>query len=76
MSGKISLLLGIFLVVASAVAADEPSPLPPTDSSGLLLLRNGQVIEGHIARDGDYYTVTSPDQELQVHARERRVLLP
>ena len=32
----------------------------------VLLLRNGQVIQGHIERDGDYYTVTLPDQVLQV----------
>ena len=32
------------------------------------MLRNGQVIEGHIERNGDYYTVTLPDQELQIRA--------
>ena len=68
MSGKISFLLGIFLVVASAVAGAEPSLSPPPGYSGILLLRNGQVIEGHIERDGDYYTVTLPDQELQIRA--------
>ena len=68
MSGKISLLLGIFLVVASAADGAEPSPPPPADGSGVLLLRNGQVIEGHIDRNGDYYTVTLPDQELQIRA--------
>jgi hypothetical protein len=67
MSRKISLLLGIFLVIASAAAGAEPPSSPPGDGPGVLLLRNGQVIEGHIERDGNYYKVTSPDQELQVH---------
>ncbi len=67
MSGKIS-LLGIFLVVTFAAKGDEPPAPPPPENSGILLLRNGQVIEGHIERDGDYYTVTLPDEELQVRA--------
>jgi hypothetical protein len=66
MLGKIHLLLGIFLVFASTVDGAEPSLLPPTDDSGILLLRNGQVLQGHIESNGDYYTVTLPDQELQV----------
>jgi len=64
MSGKISLLLGIFLVVSSAAGGAEPIASPPTEMPGVLLLRNGQVIEGHIERDGDYYKVTLPDQEI------------
>jgi len=68
MSRRISLLLGIFLIVASAADGAEPSPPPSADGSGILLLRNGQVIEGHIEREGDHYTVTLPDQELQVRA--------
>jgi len=66
MSGKISLLLGIFLVVASAADGAEPSVPPSADDSGILLLRNGQVIQGHILRDGDDYTITSPGQELHI----------
>ncbi|MGO9109766.1 MAG: hypothetical protein ACLP9L_11080 [Thermoguttaceae bacterium] len=68
MSAKISLLLGIFLIVTSAADGAGPAASPPTDSSGVLLLRNGQVIEGHIERDGDYYTVTLPDEELHLRA--------
>ena len=68
MSGKISLLLGIFLVVAFAADGAESLSPPQTGDFGVLLLRNGQVIEGHIERDGDHYTVTLPDQELQVNA--------
>jgi len=68
MSRKISLLLGIFLVVASTIDGAEPSAPPPAEKPGVLLLRNGQVIEGQIERNGDYYTVTLPDQELQIRA--------
>jgi hypothetical protein len=65
MSAKISLLLGIFLVLATVAVAAESAAPPPTDSSGVLLLRNGQVIEGHIEREGNYYHVTMPDQEIR-----------
>jgi hypothetical protein len=34
------------------------------------LLRNGQVIEGHIERNGDYYTVTAPSEEIQIHVAD------
>ncbi len=76
MSGKISLLLGIFLVVAgtmypwSAADGTEPSAPPLADGPGILLLRNGQVIEGQITRNGDNFTVTSPDQELQIRTAD------
>ena len=63
---KISLLLGVFLIVASTADGAEPSAPPPANNSGVLLLRNGQVIEGQIEHNGDYYTVTLPDQELQI----------
>lgn len=66
MSGKIFLLLGFFLVVASAVDGAEPLSSPPANAPGVLLLRNGQVVEGQIEHNGDYYTVTLPDQELQI----------
>ncbi|MEI8372833.1 MAG: hypothetical protein WCJ35_08370 [Planctomycetota bacterium] len=68
MSGKISLLLGIFLIVASTADGAESPRTPLAGDLGVLLLRNGQVIEGHIERDGDHYTVTLPDQELQIGA--------
>jgi len=70
MSGKIYLLLGIFLVVAAA--ADGIEPLDPSLAvdSGMLLLRNGQVIQGHIVRDGNDYTVTSPGQEMHVRTAD------
>lgn len=80
MSGKISLLLGIFLVAASVADGAEPPPPPGTlsgtmlpgsaDNSRVLLLRNGQVIKGQIERNGQYYSVTSPDTELQIRAAD------
>ncbi len=76
MSRKISLLLGIFLVVASVAGGADLSAPPLTDGPGILLLRNGQVIEGQIARNGEYFTVTLPDQELQYPGDGRRVRLP
>ena len=69
MSRKISLLLGIFLV-AAACGGTEPFAPPPADDTGILLLRNGQVIEGHVEHNADYYTVTSPDQVTQVRAAD------
>ena len=67
MPGKIALLLGIFLFIAFVADGAEPTASPPGDSPTVLLLRNGQVLEGHIERDGDYYKVTLPDQDMQVH---------
>ena len=68
MSRRISLLLGIFPFLASLAGGAEPSPPAPPDNPGVLLLRNGQVIEGQIERNGEYYTVTLPDQNMQIRA--------
>jgi hypothetical protein len=67
MAVKISTVLAAFLLVAQVAAADGSPPTAPAPNSAVLLLRNGQVIDGHIERNGDYYTVTSPDQEMQIH---------
>ena len=68
MSRKIFLLAGVFLAVASMAEGAEAPASPHADATGVLLLRNGQVIEGQIEHSGDYYTVTLPDQELQIRA--------
>ena len=38
---------------------------PPRNRS-LLVLRNGEVLAGRVARDDDYYRVVLPDGELRV----------
>ena len=59
----------VFLLALQLCAAEEPpQATAPAVASGVLLLRNGQVIEGHIERNGDYYRVTGPDQEIQIHS--------
>ena len=70
MSRKISPLLSIFLAIAFAAHGDEPSALQFADDTGILLLRNGQIIAGQIQRNGDYYLVIQPDQETQVRAAD------
>ncbi len=70
MSAKISLALTVFLLISWLSAAADGPPASTIQIAGpsVLLLRNGQVIEGHIERNGGYYTVTSPGQEMQIHA--------
>ncbi|MBA4017382.1 MAG: hypothetical protein C0483_09435 [Pirellula sp.] len=36
----------------------------------MLLLKNGETLEGSISRSGDYYLVVTPTTELQVRARD------
>ncbi len=66
MSGKIFLLLGVILAAACVAKGAELPPHPSGDGSGVLLLRNGNILQGHIEHNGDYYTVTSPGEETQV----------
>jgi hypothetical protein len=68
MSGKIPSALTAILLIARLAAADGPATA--NASAGVLLLRNGQVIQGHIERTGDYYTVTAPDEETQIRANK------
>jgi hypothetical protein len=50
-----------------AMAAETPL-LSPT--KGVLLLRNGEVLSGTIARTGDYYHVSKPGTEIRLKASE------
>ena len=71
MSGKISIALAQLVFLAQfAAASGPPGSTIQIASPSVLLLRNGQVIEGHIERNGDYYTVTAPSEEIQIHAAD------
>ncbi|HUE69603.1 MAG TPA: hypothetical protein VMP01_01840 [Pirellulaceae bacterium] len=48
------------LVLAAALPLTAAEPVL-TPQQGVLLLRNGNVIEGHVTRAGDYYLVTFGD---------------
>ncbi len=61
----LSLLAGLPPVL---VAEDLGAVAPP--QKGMLLLRNGQVIEGPISRVGDVYHVAVPHGEIRISARD------
>ena len=46
----------------------EPGALSAVD--GLLLLKNGETLEGSISRSGDYYLVVTAQAEIQVRTRD------
>ena len=56
----------------AAVWAEEPPPF--ASQQELLVLRNGEVLAGHVARDGDYYRVVLPDGELRVRCAEAELV--
>ncbi|MEE8450944.1 MAG: hypothetical protein V3R99_03485 [Thermoguttaceae bacterium] len=56
------------LAVLTMVAGAEPPALQPAAQPGVLLLRNGQVMAGRIARAGDVYCVALPHGEIRVKA--------
>lgn len=41
---------------------------------GMLLLKNGEILEGRISRSGDYYLIVSPTAEVQVRTRDVEAL--
>ena len=51
--------------VTQAARAQPPAPASASNP-GVLLLRNGQIVEGRIERLADHYQVTQPDQELRI----------
>jgi len=55
----------ILTLLATSATAAEPSHLRPVPS--VLLLQNGQAIEGNISRAGDTYFVGLPGGEIRVH---------
>jgi hypothetical protein len=59
----------VFLTMSAGTAAqplDLPAPPPP----GVILLRNGQVIEGRVEPAGDHYQVFLRDGELRLKAAD------
>jgi len=56
-------------VLAYQASAEQPS-LAPAPLDGVVLLRNGQVIEGKITRSGDLYYVVLPEGEIRLKAAE------
>ena len=61
-------LSAVAAVAASQSAAADPLQLAPI--KGVMLLRNGQVLSGTIARTGDYYYVSMPRGEIRLKASE------
>ena len=58
----------ITLILTAVATASQPSLTPQT---GVLILRNGQVLHGEITRAGDYYVVTlGPTSEVRLQASE------
>jgi hypothetical protein len=57
------------LALLAALAAAAP-PLGLTPREGLLLLRNGEVLRGRVARVGEHYHVTLPEGEIRVKPDE------
>ncbi|HWB08370.1 MAG TPA: hypothetical protein VG826_04065 [Pirellulales bacterium] len=58
----------VLAIVAARATAGESLHLAPT--KGVVLLRNGQVLEGTIARAGDYYYISKPGSEIRVKTSE------
>ena len=56
------------LAVLTMIVRAEPPTLQPVPQPGVLLLRNGQVMAGRIARAGDVYCVALPHGEIRVKA--------
>lgn len=68
---RYALILSLALV-APAAAWGQPSLTP---QAGILLLRNGHVLEGHLTRAGDYFIVTLGEMgEIRLRASEVEAL--
>lgn len=64
---RISIFALLFILTASA-SASHPTLSP---QSGILLLRNGQVLQGEITRAGDYFVLTiGPASEIRLKAED------
>jgi hypothetical protein len=68
----VSCLVAVALALSAAQAADLLPPNLP--DQGVLILRNGQIIEGRIAQDGGQYVVDIPDGQLRVKSANVEVV--
>ncbi len=71
-TAKLTILAAASLLATAAGAillAQEPSGVP-SPQNGVVLLRNGQVIEGRVSPAGDYYYVALPSGQLRVKASD------
>ena len=60
----------VLLALASAMAAARIAAQQPTADQGVLLLRNGQMIEGRITFSEDHYLVELPGEEIRLRAAD------
>lgn len=75
-------LLATASAAAVAIAQSPSSANQPATASqfalgtvdGLLLLKNGETLEGSISRSGDYYQVVTPTAEIQVRLRDAEAI--
>ena len=80
MSRTVPRLLVLAAAIVFAVgfsAAEEPNLMPapqgrlaPMPERGVVLLRNGQAVEGRITRAGDIYYVVLPEGEIRLKAAD------
>lgn len=58
------------LVLACALSAVAAAAEPGSDAKGLLLLRNGNILEGQIVQAGDYFVVVLGTSEIRLPAKD------
>jgi hypothetical protein len=62
--------VALFVAISLAAGSSAEPPLGGAPVEGLLLLKNGEILAGRIARSGDYYVVAAADSELQIRLHE------
>lgn len=64
----VAAFFALLFALANRLPAAEPLRLAPVQ--GLVLMRNGEVLSGTIARTGDYYHVSKPGSEIRLKVAE------
>ncbi len=67
---RINAVLTVTLLIVVAATAADDQHVANESRAGLVLLRNGNVIEGTINRSGDRYEVSVRDGELSIPASD------